>query len=133
MKNLFFAFMLMGFIMLIYSSCYYDNASVLYKPAPPPSGGGSSCPDTVGTVSYSAKIVPILQSKCYSCHGINPPMGNITMGTYASDKAIGLNGSLYNAITGAPGFFPMPVSGGSLSSCQILVVQKWVTEGCPNN
>lgn len=133
MKKLFLPLMFMVFIVLIYSSCYYDNASILYKQPTSRPGSASPCPDTAGTVSYSAKIVPILQSKCYSCHGINPPMGNITMGTYAADKTLGLNGSLYNAITGAPGFFPMPVSGGSLTSCQILTVQKWVTEGCPNN
>lgn len=133
MKKIFFGFIFLGFITLVYSSCYYDNAAILYKPASSGPGGTSSCPDTAGTVSYSVKIVPVLQSKCYSCHAINPPMGNITMGTYAADKTIGLNGSLYNAITGAPGFFPMPVSGGSLSSCQILTVQKWISEGCPNN
>lgn len=126
MKNTFLLVMLFTGIIL-FSSCYYDKEELLY-----PTGALTNC-DTVGTVSYSAKVVPILQQKCYSCHSISFPSGNIAMSTYATDKAIAVNGSLYGSISHANGYSPMPQGAAKMTPCEIATIKKWIDAGSPNN
>ena len=75
--------LLTGFVLLL-SSCYYDKEELLYHGA-----NNGPCIDTAGTISYAQKVAPMLQQYCYSCHSGSFPSGNIAMGTYATDKAIG--------------------------------------------
>lgn len=114
--------------MLAVQSCYYDKEELLYH-----NPGNAFCADTAGTISYSKKIVPLLQQYCYSCHKGNFPSGNISMGTYASDKAIGQNGSLYGSISHTSGYSPMPKATSKMGNCQIEVIKKWIDAGMPDN
>jgi len=108
------------------TACYYDKEELLYgTPAP--------CTDTVGTVSYQAKVVPILQANCYGCHSGSAPSGGQAMGTYTADKAMATSGKLIGTISHATGFSPMPKGGSKLSACKIAVIQKWISAGAPNN
>jgi len=107
------------------SSCYYDKEDLLY--------GNTACTDTNSTVSYSQKLVPMLQQSCYSCHTGNSPSGGILMGTYNTDKAIAQNGKLYGSINHASGYAPMPEGRPKMSSCQIAAIKKWIDTGMPNN
>jgi len=117
-------------LMILFTACYYDKADVL---ASKTAGTGAACADTTGVVSYSQKVVPILQQACYGCHNASSQSGGILMGTYASDKAIALNGKVYGTIAYAPGYSPMPKGAAKLSSCQIAVIKKWVDSGILNN
>ncbi len=108
------------------TACYYDKEDLLYGPALP-------CTDSTGTISYTAKVVPILQTNCYGCHSGASPSGGQAMGTYTADKALVTNGKLIGTITHATGFSPMPKGGSKISNCNIAVIQKWVTAGAPNN
>jgi hypothetical protein len=115
-------------VLLGLTACYYDHEETLY--------GASStqpCTDTVGTVSYAQKVVPILQSSCYGCHAGASPSGNQLMGTYAADKAMAQNGKLMGTINHAAGFSPMPKSAAKLNSCKIATIKKWIDAGMPNN
>ncbi len=109
------------------TSCYYDKEELLYG------SGNTPCTDTAGVVSYAQKVVPMFQQYCYSCHAGNFPSGNIVMGTYATDKAIGQNGKLYGSINHTSGFSAMPQGMPKMSNCQIAVVKKWIDTGMPNN
>ena len=124
--KLFFSNIILGAFLLSVQSCYYDKEDLLYG------NSNAPCTDT-SAVSYSQKVVPILQQYCYSCHTGGFPSGNILMGTYASDKAIGLNGKLYGSISYATGYSPMPKGMSKLTSCQIATVKKWIDSGMPNN
>lgn len=126
MKKIFIAFVLFSMGLVLYS-CYYDKEDLLY--------GGSNvpCTDTAGTVSYASKVVPLLQQNCYSCHTGSFPSGNITMGTYTTDKAIATNGKLYGSISYASGYSPMPKGGSKFNNCQLALIKKWIDSGCPNN
>jgi hypothetical protein len=110
----------------VISSCYYDKEALLY-------GNASACTDATGVVSYSQKIVPMLQQQCYSCHSGGSPSGGILMGTYAADKAIGQNGKLYGSINHSSGYSAMPSGSPKMSTCQIAVVKKWIDDGMLNN
>ncbi|MFM7645657.1 MAG: hypothetical protein ACKO41_02985 [Sphingomonadales bacterium] len=124
-RDLFFLCLL---ISLGFTACYYDHEETLY-------GASSSlpCTDTVGTVSYMQKVVPILQSSCYGCHAGSSPSGNQLMGTYAADKAMAQNGKLMGTINHAAGFSPMPKGAAKLSSCKIATIKKWIDAGMLNN
>lgn len=126
MKKIFLV--LFAGLVLMISSCYYDKEELLYHTV-----SNGPCTDTTGAVSYTQKVAPMLQQYCYSCHSGNFPSGNIAMGTYAADKAIGQNGSLYGSINHASGFSPMPKGMPKLSNCQVAVIKKWIDAGMQNN
>ena len=123
--------MLISFILavavVLFHSCYYDKEELLYR------GSSSACSDTVGTISYAQKIVPIFTSQCYYCHTGASPSGGILMGTYASDRAIAQNGKLYGTIAHASGFIALPSGSPQLSPCQIALIKKWIDAGMLNN
>jgi hypothetical protein len=123
LKNLFFIMIISAGATL--SSCYYDKADLLY---------GSTAPcDSLTTASYSLNIVPLLQQHCYSCHAGSGASGGIVMGTYASDRAIALNGKLYGSISYSSGFSPMPQAASKLAACQLAVIKLWIDQNSPNN
>ena len=109
-----------------FSSCYYDKGDMLYP------GAGTNC-DTTAAISYAKNVVPLLQQQCYSCHSGGSPSGGIAMGTYASDKAIAVNGKLYGSISFAAGFSPMPQGAPKMSTCQLSTIKRWINAGSPNN
>lgn len=110
------------------ASCYYDKEELLYG-----TGASALCTDTTGTISYAQKVAPLLQQYCYSCHTGSFPSGNVLMGTYAADKALGQNGKLYGTINYSAGFSPMPKGMPKMSNCQIAVIKKWIDSGMLNN
>jgi hypothetical protein len=112
---------------LIISSCYYDKEELLYG------NSNAPCTDTTTVMSYSQKVVPVLQQFCYSCHTGNFPSGNQLMGTYASDKAMAQNGKLYGTINHSTGYSPMPKGMAKLNNCQLNTIKKWVDGGMLNN
>ena len=105
------------------SGCYYDNAQDLY-PAP------SACDP--GTVTYSGKVMSIIQSNCYSCHGGGSNLGGVNLDGYANLKIYADNGKLAGTIEHKTGYSPMP-QGGKLSDCDINVIKKWISDGTQNN
>lgn len=123
-----FRFLLALVTVFSLSACYYDHEDILYGAT-----SNQPCVDTAGTVSYTQKVVPILQASCYGCHSGSFPSGNQLMGTYAADKAMGQNGKLYGTIAHSAGFSPMPKGAAKLSACQIAVVKKWIDQGMLNN
>jgi len=123
------SFAILSIMVLLLNACYYDKADLLY---PTTAGTGAVC-DTAGTISYSQKVVPILQNACYSCHTVANPSGGIAMATYATDKAIAVNGKLYGSINHAAGYSPMPKGGAKLNSCQLATIKKWIDNGSLNN
>ncbi|HPH85625.1 MAG TPA: hypothetical protein PLC48_09210 [Ferruginibacter sp.] len=112
--------------LLAISSCYYDKADLLYPAIV------SGC-DTANAISYTQKVVPILQQQCYSCHQAPGGSGGIDMGTYDTDKAIAIDGKLHGSISYAPGYSPMPEGAPRLTDCQIATIKKWIDENSPNN
>ena len=110
---------------ILFSACYYDKEQLLY-------GNTGKC-DTSASFSYSLNVVPLLQQNCYGCHSGNFPSGNIRMGTYALDKALGQNGTLYGSISHTSGFSPMPKGTSKLLTCQIETIKKWIDAGMLNN
>jgi hypothetical protein len=110
-------------IIITLSGCYYDKEEILFP---------QSVCDT-SAITFSRSVVPVLSSNCYSCHGGSIPSAGISLDTYAGVKLQADNGKLFGAISHAAGFSPMPKNGGSLSSCNITKIKKWIDAGAPNN
>lgn len=122
--KLFMICTIVGFLFL--SGCYYDTRENLYPSL------NNSCSDTVN-VTFSAKIAPILNSYCTSCHSGSSPDGNVQLGTYEGVKAVVNNGKLLGSITHDGTAVPMPQSGGKLDDCKIAAFSKWISAGAPKN
>jgi hypothetical protein len=108
-------------------ACYYDNEEELY-----PDGGQPSTCDTA-SVTYSTKIQPLLQSKCYVCHSQAAALGSVIVEGYANARQYAISGQLYGSVNHGTGYSPMPQGGGKLPVCDIAAIKKWVDDGAPNN
>jgi hypothetical protein len=112
-------------IVLLFSSCYYDNEEDLYP------FYENNCDTT--SVSYSLTVKPILERSCVSCHQASNPSGNVLLDTYDGVKAAADNGSLFGSINHDDGYTAMPLGGGKLSNCSIAQVKSWIDNGSLDN
>jgi len=109
------------------SGCYYDVEEDLY----PDNGGGTGC-DT-SAVTYALKVKPIIDQNCMNCHSQASQQGNVVLETHPDIVTYANSGQLLGAIKHQPGFSPMPQGGAKLNDCNILIIEKWVQSGSPNN
>ncbi|WP_187262973.1 hypothetical protein [Pontibacter beigongshangensis] len=115
---------LLIFLMALPTACTNDNLDELsLDPGP--------CDTTA--VTYSATVRPILAANCYSCHSSADPSGGVVLDTHAGVSQPAGSGKLLGVISHAPGFVPMPQSGGKLSDCNITKIRQWIEAGAPDN
>ncbi|MCC6793724.1 MAG: DUF1553 domain-containing protein [Candidatus Hydrogenedentes bacterium] len=96
---------------------------------------------TAGTVDFAKDIAPILQAKCYGCHGPEKQAGKLRLDLPECITAGGASGPA--VLAGKPGESPlcvrvhlpkedekhMPKEGEPLTAEQLALVAKWITEG----
>lgn len=121
-------FLLIAMTFVIYSSCYYDKASLVYP-------SGSACDTT--NIQLSGDLKNIMSANCYSCHSSsNAPTfgGNYNLEDYNTIKTAAANGKLLSSIN-QDGILaqPMPQGGAKLSDCNISKFRAWINSGYPNN
>ena len=109
---------------LLLAGCYYDTKQDLYPSI-------TTC-DTAG-VTYSGKVLSIIQSNCYACHGSGSTLGDVNLDGYTNLKLYADNGKLSGVIKHSAGFSPMPQGGSKLNDCDINAIEKWINDGSPNN
>ena len=110
---------------LLFSGCYYDVESELYPKDPI-----QTC-DTLN-VTYTARIEPIIRSKCYSCHaGTADAGGNKMLDEYTKLRAVAEGGRLYGTVAHQAGFSQMPKGGNKLPDCDIKAIDRWIKTGFP--
>jgi mono/diheme cytochrome c family protein len=105
--------------------CYYDKKETLY-PAP---AGSTNCDTT--SVTYSGKVQPILATSCVGCHNSGNAQGGYDLSSHTgvSNSSARLLGSIKHS----SGFSAMPKNAPKLGDCQILIIEKWLANGAPNN
>lgn len=123
MKRIFFLLAPISGIMLMLTSCYKDNAEDMY----PPSGCDLSA------VTYTVSVKPVIAQSCAitGCH-IDATRNGIDLSTYDGVAAVARDGRLLPAIKHT-GPSPMPQGSAKLDDCTISKIEKWVTDGSPNN
>ena len=117
---------------LFFNSCYYDN----FKELHPESALTNTACDTLGVISYSAQIVPVLANSCTgSCH--NGVGGGHDMTNWAAVNfdAVDPGGSKLVGSVMWDGVAQQMPQGGTtkISDCDITKIKKWVAAGAPNN
>jgi hypothetical protein len=100
----------------------------------------SDCPnltcDTLGTISFSDQIWPVIQNNCTGCHNTTRASGGITLTNY--DEIVSattlVNGTplIVGCIRHMSGFKAMPPSG-SLDECTLRTIELWIDQGTLNN
>jgi mono/diheme cytochrome c family protein len=98
---------------------------------------------TVGSpLTFSGQILPLLQSKCATCHGPDIKYGGFDVSTYSSVMTGGNDGPMIVAgnVSGSPLVAkilrmqekPMPPSE-PLANDEIMVILNWISAGAPEN
>ena len=113
------------------SSCYYDNQEELHPKVDNPVG----C-DTVGVMTYTKNIAPIMLASCGSnntgCHQVATNSNfNIALNSYAAINAVDTT-QLISTIVQDGNYNSMPKGGSKLSDCDISIIQKWINTGKQN-
>lgn len=83
-------------------------------------------------VTFSGTVMPIIQTNCAGCHSGSSPSGGISLTGYTGVETIASTGQLMGTIKHLTGYPAMPPSG-QLTDCQIAQINKWITNGKPNN
>lgn len=83
-------------------------------------------------ITYSTTIAPILRNNCLGCHSGSAPVANLSLDGYTNVQRIANDGRLIGVVAHAQGFPAMPPTG-TLSSCAVQQIEKWVQAGAPNN
>jgi len=84
-------------------------------------------------VTFTGTILPITNSYCVGCHSGASPSGGISLTDYTSIKASVDGGRFMGAVEQLSGYKAMPKDGIKLSDCKIAQLNKWITNGMPNN
>ncbi len=99
--------------------------------------------DGAGVAFFETKIRPVLVERCYECHSsaAKKPKGGLRVDSRAGMRTGGATGPavvpgdldasvLYQAITGADGFDPMPPKG-RLPASVVADFKQWIKFGAP--
>jgi hypothetical protein len=122
MKQTLIVFALLGVVAVTgFTGCYYDNEEYLY-----PSNVGC---DTM-TVSFSQRLMPIINDKCITCHNASLVSGGIVLETHAD---VASNIELIIPAIDFTGPHPMPQGGAKLPNCDIAAFVAWRNHGSNDN
>jgi mono/diheme cytochrome c family protein len=92
------------------------------------------------TVSFSADVLPIFESRCIGCHGGERTQEGLDLKTHASLMAGSNNGFVVTPGDAADSLLvelvanqKMPKRGPKLTPPQVQVITDWVNQGAPDN
>ncbi|MDF2375001.1 MAG: PSD1 and planctomycete cytochrome C domain-containing protein [Verrucomicrobiales bacterium] len=82
---------------------------------------------------YSEKIKPLLEERCYACHGALKQKGKLRVDTAVQIREAGVldNGELIARLTSGDLDERMPPEGEALHAQEIEMIQAWITAGAP--
>ena len=94
---------------------------------------------TESPVDYVREIKPVLQARCYACHGALEQQGKLRLDTVAFMREGGKSGSVLHAtenllldrVTHPAEDERMPQEGAALTSAQITKLRAWILAGAP--
>lgn len=100
----------------------------------------SDSPAQTATVSFSADVLPILQSRCFNCHGGNEIEEGLNMTTFAGIMAGSENGPVIVPGDAANSLLAelvisqeMPKRGPKLTPPQVQIIIDWINQGALEN
>ncbi len=88
----------------------------------------------LNNVTYTLSVKPILDTYCKGCHSSSNAGGNISYEDYTNTQVTANNGKLLGSIQQlSTNYKAMPQGGNKLSDNNIAIIQKWISNGSPNN
>ena len=118
-------FLVLGLIILGFSTCYYNNEEILYSI--------NGCDTT--NITFHAKVAPIFEANCLRCHGNAVALSNgggIRLQDYADVKAH--LDRAYGDMSHQPNYIPMPLDmSAMIDECSIKKVRIWKEAGGLDN
>ncbi len=123
-------------IIVCFSSCS-NKVGELQDKLDKSNGSNMTCDTTNAVISYSADIVPIMNTSCgannNSCHSSNSST-NILLDFWAGVNYSASTGKFTSSIIWDGNASNMPKNGGvKLNSCEIKKIVRWVNMGAPDN
>lgn len=92
------------------------------------------------TVSFKNDVMPLLQSRCFTCHGGQQTNRGLDLATYDSLMAGSQNGPVVTAGDAANSLIiqlvasgMMPKSGAKLTPAEVQMLTDWVNAGAKDN
>jgi len=92
------------------------------------------------SVSFSKDVLPILESRCFNCHGGERVGNGLRLGSYEDVLAGSENGPVIVPGDAAHSLLvelvtnqKMPKRGPKLTPPQVQLITEWVNSGAPNN
>jgi uncharacterized membrane protein len=91
-------------------------------------------------VSFASDVMPILQNRCFSCHGGEQTKAGLSFASFDTLMAGSKDGPV--VVAGDPGNSPlvqmiqsgkMPKRGPKLTPDQLQLIIDWITQGALNN
>jgi len=99
----------------------------------------SCLPALAGAADFKTQILPILESKCYRCHGNGESRGGLSLEVDEIEKHIRRNGAinpgnsgrseLFERITVAEGNKRMPRNASPLPEDEVELIKAWIDAG----
>ncbi|HUG34245.1 MAG TPA: c-type cytochrome domain-containing protein [Anaerolineales bacterium] len=107
------------------------------QPTVPPTSDSSA---QAATVSFSADVLPILQSRCFNCHGGDDIEEGLNLTTFAGIIAGSDNGPVIIPGDAANSLLAeqvvsqeMPKRGPKLTPPQVQIIVDWINQGALDN
>jgi len=121
----YFGYIWVGLLFFFGISCEYESEEKVFTE--------ETC-DTTRVISFSADVQPILKkNKCLLCHISSSASGGVVLNSHEEVQKVAVSGRLSGAINHESGFSPMPPNVEKIAPCDIAKIEKWITEGMPNN
>jgi len=83
--------------------------------------------------TYTTTIAGIMTTFCTGCHGSVSPSAGLSLTSLGLVSGAVSSKHLMDHVKNANGYSVMPPSGITLTSCSIAQLNKWISEGMPNN
>ncbi|MEI2676184.1 MAG: hypothetical protein V9F05_19285 [Chitinophagaceae bacterium] len=92
---------------------------------------GGDCDTTA--VTYSGKIVKIIDTYCLGCHNSTTTSSGIDLSSYSGVADIAADGSFLGTIMFEFGYVGMPYNGNPIPDCKIDEIRIWIENGYLND
>lgn len=93
-------------------------------------GNKDTLPPITRTVTYDTDVKNIMTNNCITCHAGPAPSAGLNLSNYQNTRFSAEQGSLVSRMNDAAN--PMPPSG-KLSPQTLQLIDKWVSDGFPEN
>jgi len=78
-------------------------------------------------------VKPIVDNNCIVCYSTADAAGRLNFESYSGVSVPALDGRLVGSIKHLSGFVPMPELAPKLPDCDIMEIEKWVSDGALDN